>query len=81
MPPPPKNGILRRGSDPPRKSLSPATAKKLNEEMGALSSHSSDPEVNDWDPIGKTPKEIAAWCAEFERGQKERDSQVPSPGN
>jgi hypothetical protein len=52
---------------PPRKSLSPATVKKINEEMEALSSHSSDPECNDWDPTGKTPDEIAAWCAYYER--------------
>ena len=48
---------------PPRKSLSPATVKKMNEEMEAVTS----PECNDWDPTGKTPDEIAAWCANYER--------------
>ncbi len=43
---------------PPRKSLSPATVKKMNEEMEAVTS----PECNDWDPTEKTPDEIAAWC-------------------
>jgi hypothetical protein len=55
---------------PPRKSLSPVTVKKINEEIEAVSSHSSDPECNDWDPTGKTPDEIAAWCANYERGQR-----------
>jgi hypothetical protein len=32
---------------PRRKSLSLATVKKMNEEMEALSSHSSDPEFNE----------------------------------
>jgi hypothetical protein len=54
----------------PRKSPSPATTKKLNKEIAALTSHSSDPKVNDWDPIRTTPDEIAAWCAEYERGQR-----------
>ncbi len=35
---------------PPRKLLSPATVKKMNEEMKAVTS----PECNDWDPTGKT---------------------------
>jgi hypothetical protein len=51
---------------PPRKSLSPATVKTMNEEMEAVSS----PEYNQWDPTGKTPFEIAAWCANYERGQR-----------
>ncbi len=55
---------------PPRKSLSSATVKKINGGIEALSSHSSDPECNDWDPTGKTPKEIMAWCADYERGQR-----------
>ena len=55
---------------PPRKSLSPAAVKKFNEEIEALSSHSSDPECNDWNPIGKIPDEIAAWCAESQRCQR-----------
>ena len=53
---------------PPRKSLSPATKKRHNDELeadiDALSSHSSDPEL--FDPISKTPEVIAAWCAEYE---------------
>ena len=48
----------------------PATVKKMNEEIEALSSHSNDPECNDWDPTGKTPDEIAAWCADYERDQR-----------
>ena len=55
---------------PPRKSLSPATVKKINEEIEALSSHSSDPECNDWDHTGKTPDEIAEWCVDYERDQR-----------
>ena len=51
---------------PPRKSLSPATVKKMNEEMEAVTS----PEYDHWDPTGKTPDEIAAWCADYERDQK-----------
>ncbi len=54
---------------PLRKSLLPASAKKFKDNIEALSSHSSDPKFYDWDPIGK-PDEIAAWCAEYERGQK-----------
>ena len=50
---------------PPRKSLSPATVKKINEEIEAVSS----PEYDHWDPTGKTPDEIAAWCADYERDQ------------
>ena len=48
---------------PPRKSLSPATVKKMNAEMEGVTS----PECSDWDPTGKTPDEIAAWCANYER--------------
>ncbi len=44
---------------PPRKTPSPAAAKKLKVDFEALNSHSYDPECNDWDPIGKTPDEIA----------------------
>ena len=51
---------------PPRKSLSPAWKKAFEEELDALSSHSSDPE----DPNGKTPEEIAAWCAEYQRNNR-----------
>ena len=37
----------------------------LEADIDALSSHSSEAEV--WDPIGKTPEEIAALCTECER--------------
>ena len=58
---------------PPRISLSPATKQRFKDELeadiDALSSHSSDPEV--WDANGgKTPEEIAAWCEEYERGNR-----------
>ncbi len=57
---------------PPRKSLSPTTKQRFKDELeadiDALKSHSSDPEV--WDANGKTPEEIAAWCAEYERGNR-----------
>ena len=53
---------------PPRKSVSPTSMKRcknvLEADIDALKSHSSDTWV--WDPIGKTPEEIAAWCAEYE---------------
>jgi hypothetical protein len=52
---------------PPCKSLSPATVKKINEEIETLS---SDPECNVWDPTEKIPDEIAAWCADYERDQR-----------
>ena len=40
-------------------------------EIDALSSHSSDPEAPEiFNPIGKTPEEIAVWCAEYERGNR-----------
>ena len=54
---------------PPRKSLSPAWKKAFEAEIVVLSSHSSDPEgpEDPGDPNGKTPEEIAAWCAEYER--------------
>ena len=57
---------------PPRKSLSPAWTKAFEEELDALSSHSSDPEgpEDPGDPNGKTPDEIAAWCAEYERKKR-----------
>ncbi len=57
---------------PPHKSISPATGKKINEGIEALSSHSSDPECNDWDPTGKTPEEIVAWREDCERGPGQR---------
>ena len=60
---------------PPRKSLSPATKKRFKDDLeaaiDALSSHSSDPsEPEVWDPNSKTPEEIAAWCEEYERGNR-----------
>ena len=70
---------------PLRKSLSPASKKRDHDEfeaeIDALSIHSSDPEEPAvFDPIGKTPKEIATWCAEFERGNR-RDMAKPRRGN
>ena len=58
-----------------RKSLSPATKKRFKDDLeadiDALSSHSSDPsEPEVWDPNGKTPEEIAAWCEEHESGNR-----------
>ncbi len=57
---------------PPRKSAPPATKKRFKDQLeadiDALSFHSSDPEV--WDPTSKTPEEIAAWCAEYVRGNR-----------
>ncbi len=50
-------------SEFPHKSLSPATVKKMNEEMEGVTC----PECNDWDPTGKTPDEISAWYANYER--------------
>jgi hypothetical protein len=38
----------------------------MNAEMEGVTS----PECSDWDPTGKTPDEIAAWCADYERDQK-----------
>ncbi len=50
---------------PQRKSLSPTTKKRFDKELKAdiavLSSHGME---------GKTLEEIAAWCAEDERGQR-----------
>ncbi len=48
-----------------RKSRSPSTKKQLEAAIDALSSYSSDPDI--WDPIEKTPEELAAWFAELER--------------
>ncbi len=67
MPPPSEEWYSK---SPQHKSLSPAAVKKFNEENEALSSHSSNRKCNDWNPIGKTPDEITAWCAEYERGQR-----------
>ena len=56
---------------PPRKSLSPTWKKAFEEELDALSSHSSDPEgpEDPGDTNGKTIEEIRAWCTEYERKQ------------
>ena len=68
---------------PPRKSLSPATKKRYHEELeaaiAALSSHSSDSKL--WDPIGKTPEEIAAWCADYECGHRSEMANCRRLGN
>jgi hypothetical protein len=70
---------------PPRKSLSPTTKKTYHEELeaninlDALSSQSSDSYV--WGPIGKTPEEIAAWCAEYERGHRREMTNCCRLGN
>ena len=57
---------------PPRKSLSPTWKKAFEEEMDALSSHSSDPEgpEDPGDTEGKSIEDIRAWCAQYERKQK-----------
>jgi hypothetical protein len=55
---------------PPRKSISLANNKQLEADIDVLCSHSSDPDV--WDPVGKTPKEFAAWCAEYKRGNRRK---------
>ncbi len=53
--------------------MSPASKKRCHEELeadiAALSSHSSDADVLS-NPDRKTPEEIAAWCAEYERCQR-----------
>ena len=48
---------------------------QLKADIDALpvSPHSSDSEI--FDPEGKTTAEIAAWCAEYERG-KRRDRRL-----
>ena len=47
----------------------PHGKQAFEEEIDELSSHSSDPEgpEDPGDPNGKTPEEIVAWCAEYER--------------
>ena len=60
---------------PPRKSLSPASKQREHDEfeaeIDALGSHNSDPGASEiFNPIGKTPEEIAVWCAEYERGNR-----------
>ena len=46
---------------------------ELEADIDALRPHSSDPEI--FDPVGKTTAEMAAWCAEYERG-KRRDRRL-----
>jgi hypothetical protein len=70
MQPPPSLSKEWYLKSPQRKSLSSATAKRLKEDIAVMSCHSSDPKDNDWNPVGKTPDEIAAWCTEYERGQR-----------
>ena len=57
---------------PLRKLLSPTWKKAFEEELDALSRHSSDPEgpEDPGDPNGKTLEEITAWCTEYDRKQK-----------
>jgi hypothetical protein len=66
---------------PPRKSASPWTKKRFKDQLEAdidsLSSHRSDPEV--WNAAGKTPEEIVAWCAEYERDTSD-PNHIAGPG-
>ena len=49
---------------PPRRELTAAEKREFEEEIDALSSHSSDPEgpEDPGDPRGKSIEEITAWC-------------------
>ena len=57
---------------PPRRELTAAEKREFEEEIDALSSHSSDPEgpEDPGDTQGKSIKEITAWCIQYERKQK-----------
>ena len=57
---------------PPRRVLTAAEKRELEEEIDALSSHSSDPEgpEDPGDTQGKSIEEITAWCIQYERKQK-----------
>ena len=57
---------------PPRRSLTAAEIREFEEELDALSSHSSDPEgpEDPGDTRGKSIEEITAWCIQYERKQK-----------
>ncbi len=56
-----------------RKSLLPAIVKKINEEMEALSSHSSDPECNGQMRLGVV--------RELSTRSEKRDGQAPAQGH
>ena len=44
---------------------------ELKADIDTLSSYGSDPkEPEVWDLVSKTPEEIAAWCPEYERGNR-----------
>jgi hypothetical protein len=57
---------------PPRRELTAAEKREFEEEIDALSSHSSDPEgpEDPGDTRGKSIEEITAWCIQYERKQK-----------
>ena len=57
---------------PPRRELTAAKKREYEEEIDALSSHSSDPEgpEDPGDTEGKSIEEITAWCIQYERKQK-----------
>ena len=57
---------------PPRRVLTAAEIREFEEELDALSSHSSDPEgpEDPGDTRGKSIEEITAWCIQYERKQK-----------
>ena len=57
---------------PPQRELTAAEKREFEEEIDALSSHSSDPEgpEDPGVPRGKSIEEIRAWCAQHERKQK-----------
>ena len=73
MPPHPKTPEGEyEDESPPRKSLTAAEIREFEEELDALSSHSSDPEgpEDPGDTQGKSIEEITAWCIQYERKQK-----------
>ena len=74
MQPPPKTRTTVNGIQSPRRvnQCHPQAKKAFEEELDALSSHSSDPEgpEDPGDTNGKTIEEIRAWCTEYERKQK-----------
>ena len=55
-----------------RRELTAAEKREFEEEIDALSSHSSDPEgpEDPGDTQGKSIEEITAWCIQYERKQK-----------
>ena len=57
---------------PPQRVLTAAEIREFEEELDALSSHSSDPEgpEDPGDTRGKSIEEITAWCIQYERKQK-----------